>query len=114
LAASAEENGHKLWIRASTSKETKVLPVGNDGRFVDRTMAVIQSGLTYLAQPREATHPGQRMEVAAVASGSDGISLAKAYPLLGRSLRPVRCRAVEPGGTGVAGPIEESARSRVP
>lgn len=90
-----------------------MLTAGIEGRFVDRTIAVIQSGLTNLAQPREATHPGQRMEVAAVASGSDGISLEKAYPLFGQSLRPARRRAVnEAGWAGVGGPAGKSARSR--
>lgn len=88
--------------------------IGIAGQFVDCTITVIQSGLTNLAQPREATHPAQRMEVAAVAFGSDGISLEKAYPLFRRSLRPVGHRAVEEaGGAAVAGPVGKSARSRV-
>jgi hypothetical protein len=92
-----------------------VLPVGIADRFVDCAMVVIQSGLTILAQPREATHPAQRMEVAAVASGSNGISLAKAYPLLRRSMRRVRLRAARKTcRAGVAVAVAKSVRSRVP
>ena len=87
--------------------------VGIAGRFVDCTTADIQSGLTNLAQPREATHPAQRMEVAAVAIGSNGFSLENAYPFFRRSLRPVRRRAVEEAGRiDVAGPVAKSVRSR--
>jgi hypothetical protein len=90
-----------------------VQPVGNAGRFVDRAMVVIQSGLTILAQPREATHPAQRMEVAAVVSGSNGISVEEAYPLVRRSLRPVGHRAArETCKSGVAVPVAKSVRSR--
>ena len=88
--------------------------VGIAGRFVDCTSAVIQSGLTNLAQPREATHRAQRMKVAAVASGSDGISLEKAYPLFRRLLRPFGRSAVEEAGwINVAGPVAKSVRSRL-
>ena len=91
-----------------------MLQVGIAGRFVDCTTADIQSGLTNLAQPREATHPAQRMEVAAVASGSDGISLEKAHPLFRRPLRQVRHRAVEDAaGLEIAGPTAKSVRSRL-
>lgn len=84
------------------------------GRFVDCTILVIQSGLTILAQPREATHSAQRMEVAAVAFGSNGISLEKANPLFRRSARPVRHQlASEAGLACVAGPVAKSVRSRV-
>jgi hypothetical protein len=92
----------------------KVFPVGISGRFVDRTIMVIQSGLTILAQPREATHPAQRMEVATVAFGLNGISLEMANPLFRRSLRPVRRGpAWETGRAGVADPFAKSVGSRV-
>jgi hypothetical protein len=54
------------------------------------------------------------MEVAAVASGSDGISLEKAHPLFRRPLRQVRHRAVEDAaGLEIAGPTAKSVRSRL-
>lgn len=81
-----------------------------EGRVVDCTSVVLQSGLTILAQPREATHPAQRTEVAAVAFGSNGISLEKANPLLRRLLRPARRG---PAWAGVAVPVAKSVRSRV-
>jgi hypothetical protein len=75
---------------------------------------VIQSGLIILAQPREATHTAQRMEVAAVAFGLNGISLEMANPLFRRSLRPVRLGAAwETGRARLADPVAKSVRSRV-
>lgn len=112
--ASASGNVPNVRIRVSTFEDTKVLPVKIADRFVDCTIMVIQSGLTILAQPREATHPAQRMEVAAVAFGSNGISLEKAYPLFRRSLRPVMRRAAgETCRARVAAPVAKSVRSRV-
>jgi hypothetical protein len=84
--------------------------VRTEGRFVDCASVVLQSGLTILAQPCEATHPAQRMEVAAVASGANGISLDKASPLFRRSLRPVRRG---PAWARVAVPVAKPVRSRV-
>ena len=100
-------NSSKFGIR-------KVLAVRVASGFVDCSIMVIQSGLTILAQLREATHPAQRMEVAAVASGSNGISPERANPLFRRSLRPIRrSPACETSRTGVAGPVAKSVRSRV-
>jgi hypothetical protein len=92
----------------------KVLAVGNPSRFVDLTIMVIQSGLTILAQPREATHSAQRIEVATVAFGLNGISLEMAHPLFRRSLGTVRRGpAWETGRAGVADPVAKSVRSGV-
>ena len=108
-------NGYNLWIRIRRFEDTKVFVVGITSRFVDCTMVVIQSGLTILAQPREATHTAQRMEVAAVAFGLNGISPEMANPLFRRSLRPVmRGPAWETGRVHVADPVAKSVRSRVP
>jgi hypothetical protein len=92
----------------------RVFVVGISSRFVDRTIMVIQSGLTILAQPREATHPAQRIEVATVAFCLNGISLEMAHPLFRRSLRTVRRGpAWETGRAGVADPVAKSVRSAV-
>jgi hypothetical protein len=91
-----------------------VLRVRIAGQFVDCTIVVIQSGLTILAQPREVTHPAQRMEVAAVAFGLNGISPEMANPLFRRSLRLVkRGPAWETCRPRVAEPVAKSVRSRV-
>lgn len=113
LTAAVRGTGTTCGFGHEALREWKVVPVGIAGRFVDCTIVVIQSGLTILAPPREATHPAQRMEVAAVAFGN-GMLLEKANPLFRRLLRPVkRPTAWETCGARVADPGAKPVRSRV-